>query len=106
MMATVIQRQSQNASHICLIPKETIPKLSILLLLFVGWLVSLCCVVCVGFLFWGIFFFFLALLSFNIIFFLHKPTSFRDFHKNLKGKKNSLWTFTLSASRLYLPNKT
>ena len=28
-MATVIQRQSQNASHICLIPKETIPKLSI-----------------------------------------------------------------------------
>lgn len=58
MMATVIQRQSQNASHICLIPKETIPKLSILLLLFVGWLVSLCCVVCVGFLFWGIFFFF------------------------------------------------
>ena len=58
MMATVIQRQSQNASHICLIPKETIPKLSILLLLFVGWLVSLCCVVCVGFLFGGIFFFF------------------------------------------------
>ena len=105
MMATVIQRQSQNASHICLIPKETIPKLSILLLLLVGWLVSLCCVVCVGFLFGGIFFF-LALLSFNIIFFLHKPTSSRDFHKNLKGKKNSLWTFTLSASRLYLPNKT
>lgn len=58
MMATVIQRQSQNASHICLIPKETIPKLSILLLLLlVGWLVSLCCVVCVGFLFWGVFFF-------------------------------------------------
>jgi len=44
-MATVIQRQSQNASHICLIPKETIPKLSILLLLFL-WksreLVGLC----------------------------------------------------------------
>ena len=106
MMATVIQRQSQNASHICLIPKETIPKLSILLLLLlVGWLVSLCCVVCVGFLFWGVFFF-LALLSFNIMFFLHKPTSSRDFHKNLKGMKNSLRTFTLSASRLYLPNKT
>lgn len=37
-MATVIQRQSQNASHICLIPKETIPKLNLsILLLLVGY---------------------------------------------------------------------
>ena len=54
--------------------------------------------------FWGVFFlfFFWLFCHSTIPFFLYKPTSSRYFHKNLKGKKNSLWTFTFKCFQTLL----